>query len=352
MSSRIYSLDYLRGIMAISVMVFHYCSWVGINVESSTILGRLGIYAVSMFYILSGLSLTHVYKNRISNRKDITKFVVKRLTRIIPLFWLATLLVLAISTGKQILANGNITYDYIQIFLNFTLLFGFVSPSEYIVTGGWSIGNEFVFYVFFPLLLMISAKNKVYFVLTLLLILSAAGFYHHTYINSKLLLVDNWGAYINPINQVPFFIAGCLIGYFEYILKRTPKLIWFAIGIFSFLMFLYYPIKGDKINLVAGINKYIFLALLSLITISIMLTVVKFKWGFHIVFKFLGDACYSIYLLHPIVSVILLFLFKEMIGQALVYALSFFVTLIVSYITFNYIEKGGMELGKKISKRL
>ena len=347
MNSRIYSLDYLRGLMAISVMVFHYSSWAGVNVDSGTVLGRLGIYAVSMFYILSGLSLTHVYKDRIKDRKDIVKFIVKRVARIIPLFWLATVAVLLISTGKQILSSGNITFDYLQVFLNFSLLFGFISPSDYIVTGGWSIGNEFVFYVFFPLFLIILTKNRVYFVLALLFILLLALFYHITFINSKSLLTDNWDAYINPINQVPFFIAGCLIGYFETLLKQAPKLFWLAVGWVAVLLFFYYPVTGDKINLVVGINKYIFLTLLSLLTISILLTVDKFKWGFHIIFKFFGDACYSIYLLHPIVSVMMLFLFKEVLGKTLVFAISSIVTLMVSYLTFNYIEKGGMELGKK-----
>lgn len=92
--------------------------------------------------------MTHVYKDRIKDRKDIVKFIVKRVARIIPLFWLATVAILLISTGKQILSSGNINFDYLQVYLNFSLLFGFISSSDYIVTSGWSIGNEFVFYFF------------------------------------------------------------------------------------------------------------------------------------------------------------------------------------------------------------
>lgn len=117
------------------------------------------------------------------------------------------------------------------------------------------------------------------------------------------------------------------------------------------MLFFYYPVTGDKINLVIGINKYIFLTLLSLLTISILLTVDKFKWGFHIIFKFFGDACYSIYLLHPIVSVMMLSLFKEVVGKTLVFAISSILTLMVSYLTFNCIEKGGMELDEKYLRR-
>ena len=52
-SDRIESLDYLRGIMALSVMIYRLTSWNLYHPDASTLLGRLGIYAVSIFFILS-----------------------------------------------------------------------------------------------------------------------------------------------------------------------------------------------------------------------------------------------------------------------------------------------------------
>ncbi len=85
---RVESLDYLRGLMAISVMLYHYGYYSGILLDSSSLLGKLGIYAVSIFYILSGLSLAIVYKNKITSTSDICNFWIKRICRIAPLFWL------------------------------------------------------------------------------------------------------------------------------------------------------------------------------------------------------------------------------------------------------------------------
>jgi exopolysaccharide production protein ExoZ len=58
---RLESLDYLRGLMAVSVMAFHYVSWSFVKPGADSLLGKLGIYAVSIFYILSGVSLSFVY---------------------------------------------------------------------------------------------------------------------------------------------------------------------------------------------------------------------------------------------------------------------------------------------------
>ncbi len=65
--SRVESLDYLRGLLAVSVMIYHYVAWSGVELGADTVLGRLGIYSVSTFYILSGLSLGLVYRGRINN---------------------------------------------------------------------------------------------------------------------------------------------------------------------------------------------------------------------------------------------------------------------------------------------
>ncbi len=62
-ANRIESLDWLRGLMAIAIMFYHLTSWHITPLDSSSVLGRLGIYGVSVFFILSGLSMAVVYSN-------------------------------------------------------------------------------------------------------------------------------------------------------------------------------------------------------------------------------------------------------------------------------------------------
>jgi peptidoglycan/LPS O-acetylase OafA/YrhL len=86
--SRIESLDYLRGTMALSVMMYHYVVWSGIDMKPDSLLSKLGIYAVSVFYVLSGLSLALAYKGRVASWRDVLRFFTKRIFRIAPLLWI------------------------------------------------------------------------------------------------------------------------------------------------------------------------------------------------------------------------------------------------------------------------
>ena len=46
-NSRIVSLDYLRGLAAVSIMFYHYCSWTFGKFSAGNILERVGLYGVS-----------------------------------------------------------------------------------------------------------------------------------------------------------------------------------------------------------------------------------------------------------------------------------------------------------------
>jgi len=92
-SNRIESLDYLRGIMALSVMIYHLTSWNLYHPDASTLLGRLGVYAVSIFYILSGLSIAIAYSHFIIDIKSSIAFYIRRIFRIWPLLWVCIIAV-------------------------------------------------------------------------------------------------------------------------------------------------------------------------------------------------------------------------------------------------------------------
>ena len=152
-SNRIESLDWLRGLMAIAIMFYHLTYWHIFPLDSSYFLGRLGIYGVSVFFVLSGLSMAIVYSNFIVDKQTAAVFFIRRIFRIWPLLWICV----AIVTIPSLL-KGN-EASIMQVLLNITTLFGFVSPSSYINTGAWSIGNEMVYYALTPILIMSYEKN-------------------------------------------------------------------------------------------------------------------------------------------------------------------------------------------------
>ena len=55
----------MRGLAALGIMFYHFSTWTFGEVDSSTIIGRIGIYGVSIFYVLSGLTLYHVYDKKL-----------------------------------------------------------------------------------------------------------------------------------------------------------------------------------------------------------------------------------------------------------------------------------------------
>ncbi|PLX09113.1 MAG: hypothetical protein C0596_04755 [Marinilabiliales bacterium] len=107
---RIVSLDYLRGIAALSILFYHY----GRGYDPTNLLNKLGLYGVSMFFVLSGLSMAIVYHKKVNNLKSATRFFVKRIFRIFPLHILICCLFITYN-----LING-IELSLYQVFINFT----------------------------------------------------------------------------------------------------------------------------------------------------------------------------------------------------------------------------------------
>ena len=136
--------------MALGIMVYHYYTWTGFKFGAETLLGKIGIYGVSVFYVLSGLTLFIVYHEKLGIG-NIRNYFIKRIFRIFPLLWLSIFL-------SVVFLNNQASFTI--LLLNLSGLFGFVAPDRYIAVASWSIGNELVFYAFFPLVILLSRKIR------------------------------------------------------------------------------------------------------------------------------------------------------------------------------------------------
>lgn len=337
-SNRLYNLDYLRGLAAFGIMIYHYFSWIFGTFSSNTFMGRIGLYGVSIFYVLSGLTLYYVYyENMKICYKDIFAFAKKRFFRIFPLLWLVTI--------SAILLSGK-TPDWYNLFLNLTGLFGFIKWDTYFSAGIWSIGNELVFYVFFPFFVLFAKSNK-----KLLIILSVTIFLLYIYfafnkLDSQTPFSYQWKNYINPLNQVFLFLGGFLTGLLFKKVKinsiTTILLLLFGIALFAF-----YPVNGDRINLVTGVNRLIFTFCCFLICFCFYKLTIKFPEFIHKPLTLLGEVSYSVYLLHPLVWSIIFNKYLLTIPVSIKASLSVIFTLIISYFTYQYFEKFFMKIGRK-----
>lgn len=352
---RIETLDYLRGVMALSVMLYHYVSDCGYALGSETLLGKLGVYAVSIFYILSGLSLGLVYSGRINNRGDIADFAVRRVFRIFPLFWIVVTLSLIFAWLASALKGAVFLFPWGAAVLNYSLLFGFVAPAAYLSTGAWSIGNEMVFYAIFPAVILLSSRLKYVLPVALAVSYAVAAWFAAVVLDAAHSIEAQWVVYINPFNQLFLFLSGlALATYTRPSISRGARSSCVLLGCLCVLVFCFLPAHGDSIVLVTGWRRAAMSACCIILVGCVFVANLSVRGSVGRCLAFLGEGCYSIYLLHPLVAIPVAFIVQRYRPGWLAYAyvLAALATLLASSATFKYVERPMISLGRRVSQRL
>lgn len=149
----IVSIQVLRALAATSVVVAHGYGWLLQSVGATNPLpelAALGSAAVELFFVISGFIMVYT-SERMFGRPDGPKtFILHRLIRIVPLYWLVTAGYVAAS-----LAFPAFDRNYGVAFIAASLLFipmenqlGAVMP---IIGQGWTLDYEMLFYAVFAL---------------------------------------------------------------------------------------------------------------------------------------------------------------------------------------------------------
>ncbi len=349
---RVESLDYLRGLMALSVMLYHYTQWSYGLIGMNPVLKYLGIYAVGTFFILSGVSLTITYEKRINTLRDTVRFLVKRFFRIAPLFWLVSTIILLTLAFADVLGLPPSEIPLKRIIYNYSLLFGFIKASMSIPVGGWSIGDEMVFYFIFPFLFLL--KQRFVLPAVTLASIGCAIYFAFFRFNPDLSLGAQWQIYVHPLNHLFLFMAGIAIAKYSHYLEAILQIRHCTVlALLACLIFAFAPFHGDQINVVSGYGRVILstCCIVFVTMIFILNPTIKALPGR--ILQFLGESCYSIYLLHPVVALLPIILFKQIgIEEKYAYLVAIFLTLFTSWLTFRFIEKPMINLGSRLSAKL
>lgn len=91
----IYGLQYLRGIAALLVVLLHAKVAVNHFVPSSKLLLpdegfiEFGKYGVDIFFVISGMVMYLTMGKSMKSDRGIGNFIIKRLIRVVPAFWMA-----------------------------------------------------------------------------------------------------------------------------------------------------------------------------------------------------------------------------------------------------------------------
>lgn len=336
--ARLTNLDYLRGLAALSILVYHYSSWTFGHQGAESVLGRVGVYGVAVFYVLSGLTMFHVYGHRLSKLREVRSFFVRRAFRIFPLLWLVTIATILISRDWP----GWRTFA-----LNMTGLFGFVDWDGYIALGAWSIGNELVFYALLPFVALAAVRLR-WFIPCLIVFFAIAAYFAFFVLDSSQPLSTQWAGYVHPLNQAFLFVAGFAVGKFlrDVVVPRWALLTSAAAAL---IVFVFWPSGGDQITLVTGANRFVFSF------VCIALCAVAYKLAITAPAMIdrpmtaLGEASYSVYLIHPIAFTTMGLLIGDALPPVVTALLAAALTLVASIACYRLYERPFTTLGRRLT---
>lgn len=322
------NLQVLRGISAILVCCFHFKNDFNIgNHTFGNLLFSKGSIGVPIFFVISGFIM--VYTTKKINFKSPTiqickDFLLKRIIRIIPLYFLLTI--------AWILLGGTISYyfsgeGWVRLYKSFLFIPTKSFPVLYL---GWSLNYEVFFYLIFAISFFFK-QYRYYFVLLFFIIL--------LFFNSTLGTHSDWFKMItSPINL--YFLFGILLGIFIEKIK-APSIVVYAFICFSLISFALFMMDVFFQN---GYLAYVivFILVFSFLLADFNLKIIPPKF-----LIFLGDISYSIYLTHPFTEIFFRHFKVEGLLNYIYFPFKILIIIIVATLTYYLIEK---KITQKLSK--
>lgn len=154
---RLDSLQVLRGLAALAVVVFHL-GWTGI-----------ASFGVQLFFVISGFIICH------AGMAAPDGFFLKRLARVVPLYWLATLgVAVAAMAMPRFFPSTLVTVETLAkslLFIPYARADGEGFPLLFL---GWTLNYEMAFYAIFAACLLASSRFAPWLAIAALLALMAA----------------------------------------------------------------------------------------------------------------------------------------------------------------------------------
>jgi peptidoglycan/LPS O-acetylase OafA/YrhL len=317
-------LNMLRGLAALIVVISHFSNstkWLGTYLGEGA--GQLG---VMLFFMLSGFLMSYLYLERDCNRFQIFKYIVARLSRVIPLF-------LLVVCGSFLVRfyGGEWLYDVesIQVLISHLL---FIKGESVL----WTIGPEIQFYMIFIFLWWIFAKHEIY--LFMLIAIVYMLLFSFDFPRPK---GDFFGLPfdISLLRGLPYFFSGLIVG---HLYTRFGQPLRFQSGLFVFILLLILILYPKIYLLFFEFRHRMWREFSVLIVMATVFSSVLFlvpdtnSFMANSIGDFLGKISYSMYLLHlPVLWQIEKLLIESIEVKLIIFIIA---TLFVSYVSYRFIE--------------
>ena len=341
MKKTFYSVELLRFLTALCIIIFHYQHFFypyftlsEINIVDNrelqpfyNFLSRIytnGFHAVPMFWTISGFVFAHVYLNntKISGKE----FFVNRFARLYPLHCFTLILVTVLQLINTYYFNKYEIYeinDLYHFFLHLFFISGWGFENGYSFNNPvWSVSVELVIYLFFFITLKCIKNYNLKFLIVLSIILYLLDSYIESYF----------------IKCARLFFLGVIVYKFSKFNIKKKKTIFVINSILLLITF----------N--SGLITYFYPTL-----IYFFLLFEKFFLNKNKFFSFLGNQTYSSYLMHVSVQLFIIIMFKflkldyEIFLKKEIFLIYILLIFLISHYTFKYLE---LPLKNKIKKLL
>ncbi len=347
MKEKFNSIQILRGVAAVSVILFHL-----INVEKKysggdsfmPALFGAGQSGVDLFFVISGFIMATITQDS-WGRGNSLKFILKRFSRIYPVYWFYFFVTLSIFFIKPTWVNNsqNNKFDFISSFLLY--------PTEIapLVLVAWSLMYEIYFYLIFAIL--INFKRK--------FVLISLGIWLFFLVVSNLFIKANPSDIILGFTISPFSIEFILGAFCAVIYKslriKLPTFVHVLLILVAVCSVPFFYEASFEYMLPRGIG---FGILYSVIIFSSVCIEKESNVTLPKLLITIGDSSYSIYLSHLLIlSALGKFWFNfltntyTLVDNFLFVTISISTIVIFSYLSSKYIERTSYGfLSKKIDK--
>lgn len=229
------NLDIVRALAVLAVVIYHISVITNINIPIKPlqdILNYGGEFGVTIFFILSGFA---IYSSMKRSGKDFKyhNFITKRLSRILPQYYISLIILLLFTNMAVYLNMGNIGNIFSHIFL-----FHDWYPSFQGAISGvcWTLGVIFQFYLISPLIFYcIEKKPKLTMLFSVIFSIAVKAFIYHFIIaksiNGDLGVAYYFGLGRTIVTALDTFVIGMFLGRYVKVPEDNKKIIFNIIGL-------------------------------------------------------------------------------------------------------------------------
>jgi exopolysaccharide production protein ExoZ len=339
-----YLIQALRFLAAFMVVCCHATLYTKERLLSSVESFKFGANGVPLFFVISGFVIVLSSRKLIKDKDGWRKYAIKRIIRIVPLYWLITTYKFAIMIlPAGLVVQSNIDFASIlksYFFIPTLNIDGKIMPTLGV---GWTLNFEMFFYLLFTIALFLRL-NTIVFSGIIMIILTVLSFFK----------TPAWPIWLNfyadPI--VINFLFGMISAVLIIPNFKVPKSLAITLILIG-LIFLFSPLR-DHLKFL-HLNFTFANAFASFAIVYFCAQIEKHSLV-HIpkIILFFGAASYSLYLIHPVIAPLSPVVLKKigLIIPFLSVSFCIILALIAAAIAYLYYEKPVTKfLNKKLTPK-